>query len=139
MQGIPRALPGVGNMELAREYERGCGETRRRVIEQLHQYDMQFPFALIREISIPGSSSYPISGKLEEMSDSPSLPQDLALEFSAMVHAGESGLQEEKAGHVANDDETSGWCLLDASEVDEDEGLGFARGSKLRSKRPPLE
>ena len=138
MQGISRALSGTGNAELAREYERGCEETRRRVIDQLYQYDQQFPFPLIREVAILGSSLHPLPERFVEVDSSQGLPPDNALEFPARVCAGESGTEEKKAGHAA-DDEASGWCLIDASEVAEDEDLRFARGSRLESERPLLE
>ena len=129
MQGIPRALSDVGDIERAQEYERGCEETRARVIEQLHQYDRQFPFALIPEISIPGSSLHPISGEITEINDD-------VLESSAVVRAGESGLQKAKTSHAADVDETSDWCLLDASEASAYGNPGLARKSKFGFKRP---
>ena len=109
MQGIPRALSYVGDIERAQEYERGCEETRARVIEQLHQYDRQFPFAMIPEISIPSSSLHPVSEEIGEINDSQSLFQDHILEPSAITRAGESEIQEEKTGHAADADETSDW------------------------------
>lgn len=124
MQGIPRALSG--NAGPAREYERGCEETRRRVVDQLYQYDQQFPFPLIREVAILGSTLHLLPERFVEVDSSQGLPPDDALE---------SGTEEKKAGHAA-DDEASGWCLIDASENSEDEDLRLARGGKLKSERP---
>ena len=124
MQGIPRAL--AENAGPAREYERGCEETRRRVVDQLYQYDQQFPFPLIREVAILGSTLHPLPERFVEVNSSQGLPPGDALE---------SGTEERKAGYAA-DDEASGWCLVDASGDSEDEDLRLARGGTLKSGRP---
>ena len=124
MQETPRVL--AGNARLTREYERGCEETRRRVVDQLYQYDQQFPFPLIREVAILGSTLHPLPERFVEVNSAQGSPPSDVLE---------SGTEEKKAGYAA-DDEASGWCLVDAPGDSEDEDLRLARGGTPEAGRP---
>ena len=105
MQRIPRAVPDVEGAEYARGYERGCHETRGRVIEQLYQYNRQFPFALIPEISALGSSLYPLPREPVEIGGPSSADAGSAPGSSTVVHtSGGSVPQDEDVGHAADAD-----------------------------------
>ena len=101
MQGIPRAPSDVEGAEYVRGYEKGCRETRERVVEQLHQYDRQFPFASIPEISSLGFSMYPVPEESKGVGNPRGSWESRNLASTVIVLSDGSGSQE-GVSHVAD-------------------------------------